>query len=75
MIPEKLEEKLLSAGLPLTVAKKMSLKLLTISKKVEYKKDKWGEIKKKHTKKRKLSMKAKAAKKKMKKTLKFRKIK
>ena len=77
---EKINSTLKEIGLPESIAKSMSLKLTVVSRKElglrgQYNTaDKWGEIKKR-TRKRKLSLKAKAAGRKMRKTLKFRKKK
>ena len=77
---EKLNSALKEIGLPESIAKNMSLKLTAVSRKDlglrgQYNTgDKWGEIKKR-TRKRKLSLKAKAAGRKMRKTLKSRKKK
>ena len=74
---EKINSTLKEIGLPESIAKSMSLKLTTVSRKElglrgQYNTgDKWGEIKR--TRKRKLSLKAKAAGRKMRKTLKYRK--
>ena len=75
MKTNSLEKQLIKAGISKDIAQKMSLKLtMGYRKRKSYTKDKWGEINKKYTRtrKRKLSLKAKAAEKKMRKTLKFR---
>jgi hypothetical protein len=72
----QLEKKLIKVGLPKSVAHKMSLKLTSNvgeGLRGKYKKDeKWGDIDKRKSKKRKLSLRAKIAERKMRKTLKFR---
>lgn len=78
---EKINSTLKDLGLPESIAKSMSLKLTVASRKElglrgKYNSgDKWGEINKKGTRKRKLSLKAKAAGRKMRKTLKYMKKK
>ena len=75
---EKINLTLKEIGLPESIAKSMSLKLTAVSRKDlglrgQYNTgNKWGEIKKR-TRKQKLSLKAKAAGRKMRKTLKSRK--
>ena len=77
---EKINLTLKEIGLPESIAKSMSLKLPAVSRnelglRGQYNTTgKWGEIKKR-TRRRKLSLKAKAAGRKMRKTLKYRKKK
>ena len=69
-----LEKQLIKVGISKDIAQKMSLKLtMDYRKKKSYTKNKWGDINKKYIRiqKRKLSLKAKDAEKKMRKTLKY----
>jgi hypothetical protein len=69
----QLEKKLIKVGLPKSVAHKMSLKLtskVSVGTRRKYKKEeKWGDIDKRKSKKRKISLRAKIAERKMRNTL------